>query len=681
MGPEETWLHLAPTSFDASTLEIWAPLLNGGRCVVAGPDVLSAGELAALVRREGVTSAWLTASYFNALVDEAPECLAGLTQILTGGEELSPQHVRRAMERSPAATFINGYGPTENTTFTCCHAIRPEDVAPGRTVPIGRPVANTTVYVTDAAGRFCPIGVPGELTTGGDGVAIGYLDLPQKTAALFVPDPFASRAGGRLYRTGDRARWRSDGVLEFLGRFDDQVKIRGHRIEPSEIAACIEEHPSVGAAVVVARADCGDGPMLVAYVVPRIQGASADPVLLAAHAAERLPHYMLPRAFVTLDSVPLKPNGKLDLVALPKPVTLHSSPPDGAVSPLESRVLAVWRELLGQPALGLDDDFFAAGGHSLLAVRMLARLEREDQVRLPASVMFEAATARRFAALLSGVKAEPESALSSVVRIREGLGGVPLFCLPGVGGHAFQYRELAARMRTQRPILALQVHDLDVPAATIESIQLTADAFVARMRAVRPHGPYAITGYSYGGIVALEIARRLQALGETVSFLGLVDTYAPGAAVPSPRLKKIGKHLANLADMRSFREVVAYLSNRVRRRAGRIAFVLREMFDRAGDPKADLERRIEDTAIRCIRAYYSYESRPYPGRITVFRAGRLIDWEEVHDPTATCGWAPICQSVKVVDIDCEHLELFKEPHLSELARKLDEALARIGDGF
>jgi thioesterase domain-containing protein len=470
-------------------------------------------------------------------------------------------------------------------------------------------------------------------------------------------------------------------VLEFLGRLDDQVKIRGHRIEPREIAACLEEHPSVGQAVVVPRADTGDDATLVAYVVPRVAGQTVDEAALAAHAAERLPQYMIPRAFVVIPVVPLTPNGKLDTAALPKPPAVHETPSSAGASPTEPIILAMWREILAQPGLGPDDDFFAAGGHSLLAVRMLARLERDLGVRLPARVLFEASTPRRFAALVAGMKAGPEPELSSIVRIRDGLGVVPLFCLPGVGGHAFQYRELAARMRTERPILALQVHDLDVPVATIESIQLTADAFVARMRAVRPHGPYALTGYSYGGIVALEIARRLTALGETVSFLGLVDTYAPGAAVPSPRLKKIGKHLANLADMRSFGEVVAYLSNRVRRRTGRIAFVLREMFDRAGDPKSNLERRVEDTAMRCIRAYYSYEARPYAGRVTVFRASRLIDWEEVRDPTNTCGWGPICRSVDVVDIDCEHLELFKEPHLSELARRLDEALESAGDGF
>ena len=269
MGPEEAWLHMAPTSFDASTLEIWAPLLHGGRCVIFEDRIPTPRLLNEVIRREKVTSAWITSSLFNIIVDEAPACLSGLKQILIGGEVLSPSHVRRALDHLPGVRLINGYGPTENTTFTCCHVITREDVDSGRTIPIGRPIANTTVHVLNRDGRPVPLGVPGELVAGGDGIARGYLGPPEKTHESFLRDTCSDQPNARLYRTGDRVRWRPDGVLEFLGRFDNQIKICGYRVEPDAIAACLEEHESVRRAVVVSRIASSGAKQLVAYVVPK----------------------------------------------------------------------------------------------------------------------------------------------------------------------------------------------------------------------------------------------------------------------------------------------------------------------------------------------------------------------------------------------------------------------------
>lgn len=384
MGSEESWLQLAPTSFDASTLEIWAPLLNGGRCIVVEADVPTPALLSAVIAREGARSAFLTTSLFNVLVDESPECLAGLRQILVGGEALSPAHVRRALERLPGVRLMNVYGPTENTTFTCCHPITHADVAPGRSVPIGRPIGNSTVEVLDDEGNVLPIGVAGELVTGGDGVALGYLGLPEQTKLSFIPDPKSATPQARRYRTGDVMRWRNDGLLEFLGRIDEQLKINGYRIEPGEIAAVLAEHPGVRRAAVVPRKTRTGETRLLAYVVPEAGHEGKElPLRLAQHLAERLPPYMMVASFVCIDALPLKPNGKLDVAALQE-ATAYSAPPvplPSAGSGSDDVVLALMAELLSRP-VGRDDNLYALGADSLDFIRLVARLQSGLDIKL-----------------------------------------------------------------------------------------------------------------------------------------------------------------------------------------------------------------------------------------------------------------------------------------------------------
>lgn len=373
-GPEHTWIALAPVAFDASTLELWAPLLHGGTLVLLEERVPSFDDLGAALARHGVTSAWLTSSYFNALIDHDARLLAPLRQLLIGGEALSPPHVARALSALPHLTLVNGYGPTENTTFTCCHTITPGDIEGGGPIPIGRPIANTTVRVLDSELRRVPVGVPGELYAGGDGLALGYHRLPGLTAERFIDDPF--EPGARLYRTGDRVRRRPDGALDFLGRLDDQVKVRGHRVEPGEVEAALTADPRVRAAAVSARADGGGSNRLVAHVV--VEGdTSAETVRDIARA--RLPAALVPDVVMLLDTLPLTQSGKLDRSGLPDP-HLGIGPEAGrhrgtARDELERRLRAIWSALLGVPAerLSVDDDFFAAGGHSLLALSAVAR--------------------------------------------------------------------------------------------------------------------------------------------------------------------------------------------------------------------------------------------------------------------------------------------------------------------
>ncbi len=481
LGPGERVLQLAPAAFDAATLEIWGALCNGATVMIGPPDPVGFAELAALLRGGRITVAWLTSGLFGQLADADVGALAGVGQLLTGGDVVDPAAVRAALAVRRGRPLVNGYGPTENTTFTTCHVMAGPDEtgerAPiGKTVPIGRPVRQTTVHVLDADMRPVPIGVTGELYTGGDGLARGYLADPAATASSFVPDP-VDPDGGRLYRTGDLARWRADGVLEFGGRRDDQVKIRGFRVEPAEIETVLAGHPEVGTVAVGVGGD-GAGRYLVAYVTPargvaptlatvrEPEGAAvpgprsdagatgeravsersraSEPNTLRAYAAARLPSYLVPAVYVVLDRLPLTVNGKIDRAALPPPRTGqagrdHAStdqaggdragdPVDaGPATATERRLAEVWSGLLpGErrppEAIARDVSFLALGGNSLTAARMVWRANEALGVTLTLRDFYAGPTLAAMAAAIDEAR-RPSPAKPGVTASPAGPGG------------------------------------------------------------------------------------------------------------------------------------------------------------------------------------------------------------------------------------------------------------------
>ncbi|HJX28063.1 MAG TPA: amino acid adenylation domain-containing protein, partial [Thermoanaerobaculia bacterium] len=414
IGPGDSFLLFAPFAFDLSTLEIWGAFLNGARLVVPPAGPASLEEIGDWVDRQGVTVLWLTAGLFHQMADSRPggalDRLASLRFLMAGGDALSVPHVRQVLERLPGVGMVNGYGPTENTTFTCCH--RFEKAPAEARVPIGRPIGNTTVLLLDRAGRPVPVGVPGELHAGGDGLARGYLGRPDLTAERFVPSPLAGTedaAGARLYRTGDLARWRPDGTLDFLGRIDQQVKIRGFRIEPGEIEAALEAHPGVTACAVVVRSIGGpaaESSALVAYVVrDETQPSMGE---LREHLRRRLPEFMVPAFFVALSELPLTPNGKVDRRALPNPEREPAAADLSAPrTPLEELLAGIWAEVLGQERVGIHDSFFDLGGHSLLATRVISRLRGVLGIELPVRTLFEQPTVAALAAVVEATSRTP----------------------------------------------------------------------------------------------------------------------------------------------------------------------------------------------------------------------------------------------------------------------------------
>ncbi len=397
-------LHAAPLGFDASTLEIWGPLLNGGRIVLHDEPVPSGAGLSQVIRTHGVTTAWLTAALFNAVLDDDPQYLSGLRELLIGGEALSVEHVRRFMQAVPQTQLINGYGPTECTTFAATHRIDPTTLAAARSVPIGSPITHTTLYVLNRRGEPVPDGLVGELYIGGLGVGRGYLGRPELTAERFLSDPFAGE-DWRMYRTGDLVTRLPDGAIDFVGRADGQVKIRGFRIEVGEIEAVLAKQPSVRACAVVARRDPARGVELVAYVVPSAADFNA-PALRMALAAQ-LPDFMVPARWMRLEALPITTNGKLDRRALPEPANERPAglphPYAAPASPREREVAAVFARVLGIDRVGALDNFFDLGGSSLLVLRAHAALRAEGHTRLPIATMFADPTPRGLARSIDGI--------------------------------------------------------------------------------------------------------------------------------------------------------------------------------------------------------------------------------------------------------------------------------------
>ena len=403
-SPNEVFLQMAPIAFDASTFEIWGPLLNGARIATYPPETPSLDGLAGFIEGHEVTTLWLTAALFHQMVDHRPEALGRLRQLVAGGDVLDPARVRTALDQLEGGSLFNGYGPTENTTFTCCHAMsRANDV--GSTVSIGRPIRNTRVYVLDSQMSPVPIGVPGELYIAGGGLARGYLGRPGLTADRFVPDPFTATPGGRLYRTGDLVRYLADGRLDFLGREDFQVKVRGFRIELGEIEAALKASSAVRDSVVLARDDMGEDKRIVAYVV-LTHAAAATPKALRSLLAARLPDYMVPSVFVPLDELPVLPNGKIDRSALPAPSArpMLEWSDDAPRNKVESTIADIWREVLSVDLVGRNDNFFDLGGHSLLLVAIHGTLRERFDADLTMVDMFRYPTVASLARYVAGGK-------------------------------------------------------------------------------------------------------------------------------------------------------------------------------------------------------------------------------------------------------------------------------------
>jgi amino acid adenylation domain-containing protein len=557
------FLLLASPAFDASTFELWGALLHGSTCVIYPRQRLSFDDLELTLRNQRITCLWLTASLFNAVVDHRPEMLAGVSRLMIGGEGLSIDHVRRFRKQFPENVLINGYGPTESTTFTTTYTI-PGQLDPDlSSIPIGRPIANTEVYVLDGQWQPVPIGVPGELFIGGAGLAKGYLNRPELTAEKFVANPFNSDPTAQLYRTGDLVRWHTDGNLEFLGRLDDQVKIRGFRIEPGEIETALAAQPGVAQAAVVCRNESPMGKHLAAYVVPA-RGAHVDVAILRHALTARLPDYMVPAAFMILDRLPVTPNGKLDRKALPAPDQSRSELSgtySGPRNPIEQKLTTIWADVLKRDQIGIYDNFFELGGHSLLAAVLLARMRTVLNAELTLRDLFLAPTIAEAVSLMkralpierdrqlssrpnpvpnvcktvdrSSNFAQPEQRLDGghdvpesdpfLEVIRPGIAERAIVCV----GDTRPIPMILARFSERIPVWHLKLDGCHVWPPHYMTVDEQTERYVQSLERHYRQRALAIVGYSYGGLLAYRLASALAARNWTNVKVLLVEPSVP----------------------------------------------------------------------------------------------------------------------------------------------------------
>jgi amino acid adenylation domain-containing protein len=631
----EVFLQLAPVSFDASTFEIWGALLNGGRLAVFPPHIPTLSELTEVIRNERVTTAWFTSGLFHQLVDQVPEGLRTVRQILAGGDVLSPPHVVKALSILESSTLINGYGPTENTTFTACYRL-PASIDANRSLPIGKPISNTTCYVLDDHLQLVPIGVPGELHAGGDGLATGYLNAPELTADKFVAHPFAP--GERLYKTGDQVRWLPDGNLEFLGRLNHEVKIRGFRVEPGEVEARLLEHPELRQCVVTARPDGSGAKQLVAYVVAN-PGVKLPPDELRTFLRQRLPDYMVPTLWVSLANLPLSGNGKVDRRALPAPETRSASEGDAREprDPIERQLKEIWEQVLDVPRVGVHEQFFALGGHSLLAVRLLALVEKKFARPLRVATLFQNPTIAEFAAVLRADEQHPQQADSSLVKIQPHGSSPPLLLVHGAGGGMFWgYSNLARHLGEDQPVWAFKSRGLE-GREELDTIEELAEAYLADLRDFQPRGPYRLGGYCFGGVVAYEMARRLHQQGETIEFLGLINSSAPNTSYYEFRwtpatgfnfLKNIvvRSFYSYQAHPERFHQFLGWKARSMAKRLGGTGPVSRGSSSPetvAPEDWIDMSQYSEEERQvwqKHLQALANYKPESYPGRVCLFRS-------------------------------------------------------------
>ena len=409
--------QISNASFDAATFEIWGALLNGSRVVVLEKETaLSPKELKKQLVEHEISAMFLTTALFNQTALSRPEIFASLKYMIFGGDTADPRAVHRVLGEGRPEHLVNAYGPTENTTFTTWYDAQESDIG-ARMIPIGQPLSNTEVWVLDQQSRMVPVGVPGELCIGGDGLARGYIGRPELTAEKFVPHPYSRHLGARLYRTGDLVRYREDGNIEFLKRMDQQVKVRGFRVELGEIESTLNQYRAVMESIVVDRKDSSGDIRLIAYFVPEV-GVEPTSLELLTFLQEKLPSYMLPSAFMAIKEIPLTPNGKVDRRALPAPEQIEVSTA-GFIAPrteMEQLVAEIWCEILGITQVGADSNFFDLGGHSLLATRVMNRIRERCGVELPLRVLFEFPTVVSLAAKLDDARPK-ETELSRILDI------------------------------------------------------------------------------------------------------------------------------------------------------------------------------------------------------------------------------------------------------------------------
>ncbi|MBN1991918.1 MAG: amino acid adenylation domain-containing protein [Anaerolineae bacterium] len=681
-------LQKTPFSFDAAIWEFYAPLLVGAQLVLVKPGGhQDSAYLVQCIVEQQITILQLVPSLLRLLVadDDLARC-GSLRHIFCGGEAL-PVDLAKQLWAKLDVKLHNLYGPTEaciDATWWTCQADNGQPV-----MPIGRPIANTWAYILDEQLNPVPVGAPGELHLGGASLARGYLNQLELTAQKFIPNPFVKDEDGKLkdeekprvlYKTGDLARYQSNGIIEFLGRVDHQLKVRGFRVEPGEIETTLRQHPAVQQCVVVARQDRPEDSRLVAYLVLD-QPTDTATTEFRHFLRDKLPSYMIPSDFVMLEALSLTPNGKIDRRALPAPDRSRQDTPAQFVAPrdtLELQLVQIWEEVLAVRPIGVRDDFFDLGGHSLLALRLLAQIQArfgsQAGANLALGTLFQKATIEQLARF---IRQQPgNKPWSALVPIQPTGRRPPFFCIHPMGGNVLCYAGLARHLEPDQPFYGLQAVGLDGAQSPLPTIEEMAAHYIDVIRTVQPDGPYQLGGWSFGGIIAFEMAQQLTRQGQSVAALALVDSYAAESVDELPDDAQLISTLLNdpvalfgrevalplaVADLKdlSLAEQMRYIGQQ----AKEIGLLPQE---------ADLSQlhRLWDVFKSNAHAYHRYQPQPYPEQLMLFQAG-----ESQSGSNQKPDWPELAPNVEIHKLPGNHYTLLEEPHVQVLATHLNAYLA------
>ena len=651
---DDRLLAVTTLSFDIAGLEIYLPLVRGASVEIVSRDVAADGhQLLAKLTDSRATIMQATPATWHMLLE------AGWTgdprlKVLIGGEAVSQKLATKLLQK--VGSVWNMYGPTETTIWSTTTKLESSQAV----VSIGRPIANTEIFILDAALQPVPVGVAGELHIGGDGLARGYLKRPELTAEKFIAHPFKSDA--RVYKTGDLVRYLPDGNIEFLGRIDHQVKIRGFRIELGEIEAVLREHPGVKETVVVAQGEAAGDKRVVAYIVPR--NAAPSNAELRDFLRVKLPEYMLPSVFVSLESMPLTPNGKVNRRALPVPNQADFAPQEQLVAPkdeLESQLVNIWESVLNVRPIGITHNFFELGGHSLLAVKLMRRIEQTFGKSLLIATLLQAPTIEQLATILRDKGWSPQ--WCCLVPIQTGGSKPPFFCIHGANGAVVRFHDLARYLGADQTFYGLQAHGLDPAKPCHTRTEDMAAHYIEEIRRVQPEGPYFLGGYSFGGMIAYEMAQQLRAQGQDGTVVVLFDTLCPPPQnTPAPQQASAASALLGFFRIPAA-ERLAYLwriltvPNRVIKRWLHVA---------------RLPRIVKKVRKACFQAQADYKPQPYPGRVILFRSSHK-PLGQVSDPRA--GWSTYAaQGLEICEITGNHENILLEPQVRLVARQLRACL-------
>ncbi len=676
-NPSDRVAQASSFSFDAATFELWGALLNGACLVGISRDViLSPEDLSHQISASKISILFLTTALFNQMALQMPAAFRSVRYLLFGGEAVDPASVKIVVNTDPPKRLLHVYGPTENTTFTSWCPV--ENIsADARAIPIGKPVSNTTIYILDQTLCPVPIGVPGELYTGADGLARGYLNRPGLNAEKFIPNPFCEGPGALLYKTGDLARFLPDGNIEFLGRIDNQVKVRGFRIELGEIEAVLKQHPSVREIVVIAREDQPGDKRLTAYVVPN-KKSTVTTNELQGFLKKKLPDYMIPSVFVLLDTLPLTVNGKVDHRALPAPDNNTTDTGRTYVAPrnkLETQLTEIWEKILGVHPIGITDNFFDLGGHSLLAVQLTSEIRKITSKDFPVMALFHNQTIERLAKIIAERRWSVQ--WPSAVPIHTGGSKKPLFTVHDTN--------MARFLEPDQPLYILTHPTKDENLAPYNTVEKMAAKNLHEMRTVQPKGPYIIGGYCFWAIVALEMVHQLTKQGEEVPLLFLVEPSYIGLPNHPPQETSFKSNVINHGRQigpLSYKEKISYLRQKTLHKikskvnynymTNMIKIIICESYVRLGRSLPHAFRSFYFPNYYATKALKSYIPRAYPGKAVLFFSDKLLsrDYEKWN--------GLITGGVEIHNVPGSgHLDILREPYVGIWANQLNAYLKKV----